>query len=150
LGAPTLTAPATGRPCSVWELTLVEIIPGDYDSNEGADHLWTGFRSADLPVEFDARVVVRQRPRRGHPYDITFGHETVTVPGERVVASPNGGPALSIFHGVGQLPANPAVLQAVGVPEQLIDRVRARPERFYLREGSIAPGELISLVQQTR
>lgn len=150
LGEPSLTAPATGRPCSIWELALVEIIPADYDSNQGVNHLWVTSRCSDLTIECDARVVMRPGPPRGHPYEVIPGPLTVTVAGEQIEVHHRGGtdPGLSFFRGR-RLPADVSVLEEAGAPGQLVSRVRASPSSFFVLEASIAPGELVSLFQQT-
>ena len=36
----TLTAPLSGQPCALWEVSLAEISPASYDSNEGSTTVW--------------------------------------------------------------------------------------------------------------
>jgi len=149
---PATATPQQGRDTSTSRRQPTRPYPveGSIFSNEGVNHVWVTSRCSDLTIECDARVVLKPRPRRGHSPDVTPGPLTVTVVGEQVQVPHPGGtdPGLSYFRGR-RLPADLAALERAGVPGHLRPRVRARPESFYLLEGSIATGELVSLYQQT-
>jgi hypothetical protein len=150
----TITAPVSDRPCALWEVSLAEISPASDDSNEGSTTVWVTARSADLIVEYDVRRDIGRDPQTGRPGQILGGPGQVSVPGDQVsIKMPDGGssgkpiPNLSAFGGSRYRPVDPTRLAGIGVPADLLARLRAAPQGFEVSEAVVGPGGYIHLVQ---
>ncbi len=153
----TITAPVSGQPCALWEVSLAEISPASPadDLIERTTTIWATARSADLVVEYDVRRDIGGDPRTGGSSQALGGPGRVSVPGDKVtIAMPDDWsigepmPSLTAFGGHRYRPADPAHLEGIGVPADLLARVRANPRLFEVAEAVVGSGGRIRLFQR--
>jgi hypothetical protein len=153
---PAMAAPVSGRPCSFWELSLVQIIPASFDSEQGYTTIWVTARAGDLVLEYDVRQDVTRAGGTGRPAQTTSGPGRIAIAGDKITNVPPGEspdrpmPGLSALRGGGYLPADPAVLERIGAPAHLLAGVRADPGAYVVREAAAGPGDLLRLAQTPR
>lgn len=149
-----LRAPLSGRPCLAWEVVLCQEKRYEEEAEPSYTPLWADGRSGDLVVGYDVR---RSSTADGHRRHASADRCVIAVPGQvRIPAakmrfrSPRRDgvhPVLARPLPEPLHPAQPALLDQLGVPAALAEAVRAQPSRFRFAEATLTTGDYFRAYQ---
>jgi hypothetical protein len=141
-GAPTLTAPVSGRACLCWEVMLLKELYAE--SGPHFSGAWRTARVGDVVLSWEQ---TRHVDRRTKGTSLSAGGQVAVAAG-RISFPPRPVPLSMLAHAVKMVaPADPVLLARLDCPAELVEQVRNDPLNFRLAERTLAGGERLHLIQ---
>jgi hypothetical protein len=141
-GAPTLTAPVSGRACLCWEVML--LVERHAEDGPYLTGLWRTGRVGDVVLSWEQTQHIDSRTKRTS----LSGGGQVAVAAGLISFQPRPAAMSMLVHAVRIVaPPDPELLARLGCPAELVEQVGSDPSIFRLAERSLTAGDRLLLIQ---